>query len=84
MYLNLETLTWVATSRAIPDVIRKWWNADKAYIESQKVYLEGECIELLQRYLGYGKELLLKKGEESEEGDIHQRFLYCCAKEMVR
>ncbi|XP_072845050.2 major histocompatibility complex class I-related protein 1 [Pogona vitticeps] len=82
MYLNLETLTWVATSRAIPDVIRKWWNADKAYIESQKVYLEGECIELLQRYLGYGKELLLKKEppvvkvlRRSDSGD--QETLVC-------
>ncbi|XP_053158417.1 patr class I histocompatibility antigen, B-2 alpha chain-like isoform X2 [Hemicordylus capensis] len=55
-----ETLTWTATD--VPaQVTKRKWGAEFADNEYQKAYLEGACIEWLQKYLDYGKETLLRK-----------------------
>ncbi|XP_064408081.1 class I histocompatibility antigen, F10 alpha chain-like [Latimeria chalumnae] len=55
-----EKLTWVAAvDQAIPT--RDQWNADIAFILGTKEYLEGECIELLNKLLRYGSKTLEQK-----------------------
>ncbi|XP_061476646.1 major histocompatibility complex class I-related gene protein-like isoform X2 [Rhineura floridana] len=56
---DLETLTWTAVDTAAQATKRKW-DADSSHKISLKAYLEEICIEWLQRYLDYGKEVLLK------------------------
>nr|XP_060622661.1 H-2 class I histocompatibility antigen, Q9 alpha chain-like [Anolis sagrei ordinatus] len=54
-----ETLTWTAVDVPAQNTKRKW-DADFVYNQFKKVYLEETCIEWLQRYLNYGKEMLLR------------------------
>ncbi|KAK9405447.1 H-2 class I histocompatibility antigen Q9 alpha chain-like [Crotalus adamanteus] len=54
-----ETLTWVAPVPQAQTTQRKW-DADPAQNQYLKSYLEKECIEWLERYLFYGKEMLLR------------------------
>ncbi|XP_042311552.1 H-2 class I histocompatibility antigen, Q9 alpha chain-like isoform X1 [Sceloporus undulatus] len=57
--LDLETLTWTAAD--VPaQTTKKEWEAEPAIAESSKVYLEEDCIEWLQKFLDYGKEMLLR------------------------
>ncbi|XP_062825514.1 H-2 class I histocompatibility antigen, Q9 alpha chain [Anolis carolinensis] len=54
-----ETLTWTAAEVPAQNTKRKW-EADPAFAQSRKAYLEEICIEWLQRHLEYGKETLLR------------------------
>uniref|UniRef100_A0A8D2IR53 Ig-like domain-containing protein n=1 Tax=Varanus komodoensis TaxID=61221 RepID=A0A8D2IR53_VARKO len=62
-----ETLTWTAVD--VRAQLTKWnWEAKPNFAWKIKAYLEEECIERLQRYLGYGKEfLLLRRGVQPPE-----------------
>uniref|UniRef100_A0A8D2IRL9 Ig-like domain-containing protein n=1 Tax=Varanus komodoensis TaxID=61221 RepID=A0A8D2IRL9_VARKO len=60
-----ETLTWTAVD--VRAQLTKWnWEAKPNFAWKIKAYLEEECIERLQRYLGYGKEFLLLRREPPE------------------
>ncbi|XP_062978999.1 H-2 class I histocompatibility antigen, Q9 alpha chain-like isoform X2 [Elgaria multicarinata webbii] len=54
-----ETLTWTAADVPAQNTKRKW-EAERAFAQHEKAYLEEECIEWLRRYLDYGKETLLR------------------------
>ncbi|XP_025033111.1 class I histocompatibility antigen, F10 alpha chain-like, partial [Python bivittatus] len=56
---NKETLTWVAHNPQAQIAQRKW-DADSGRNQGTKAYLEEECIEWLEKYLSYGKEMLLR------------------------
>ncbi|XP_061476651.1 class I histocompatibility antigen, F10 alpha chain-like [Rhineura floridana] len=55
--LDKETLTWTA-AEAGAQVTKRSWDRDRARSRYWKASLEKECIEWLQRYLHYGKEVL--------------------------
>nr|XP_060615609.1 H-2 class I histocompatibility antigen, Q9 alpha chain-like [Anolis sagrei ordinatus] len=54
-----ETLTWTAADAAAQITKRKW-EAEPVIAQYKKAYLEETCIEWLQKYLEYGKEILLR------------------------
>ncbi|XP_025032989.1 class I histocompatibility antigen, F10 alpha chain-like, partial [Python bivittatus] len=54
-----ETLTWVAANPQ-GEITKKKWDAIPGYNQGWKIYLEEECIEWLEKYLSYGKEMLLR------------------------
>ncbi|XP_032998309.1 H-2 class I histocompatibility antigen, Q9 alpha chain-like isoform X2 [Lacerta agilis] len=54
-----DTLTWTAADMGA-QVTKAKWNANMAITQGNKHYLEGICIEWLQRHLDYGKETLLR------------------------
>ncbi|XP_058022398.1 H-2 class I histocompatibility antigen, Q9 alpha chain-like [Ahaetulla prasina] len=54
-----ETLTWVAPEPQAQITQRKW-DAIPGNNERHKFYLEEICIEWLEKYLFYGKEMLLR------------------------
>ncbi|XP_060541631.1 class I histocompatibility antigen, F10 alpha chain-like isoform X2 [Pantherophis guttatus] len=54
-----ETLTWVAPDPQAQITQRKW-DAVPGWNQGWKTYLEGECIEWLEKYLSYGNETLLR------------------------
>nr|ACD54833.1 MHC class I antigen [Conolophus subcristatus] len=54
-----ETLTWTAADGPAQITKRKW-DPNSALNQQWKAYLEAECIEWLERYLGYGKKTLLR------------------------
>ncbi|XP_062978980.1 major histocompatibility complex class I-related gene protein-like isoform X3 [Elgaria multicarinata webbii] len=54
-----ETLTWTAADVPAQNTKRKW-EADWAYTQYRKTYLEEDCIGWLQKFLDYGKETLLR------------------------
>ncbi|XP_064424770.1 class I histocompatibility antigen, F10 alpha chain-like [Latimeria chalumnae] len=55
-----EKLMWVAAvDQAIPT--RNQWNADTAYIQALKAYFEGQCNELLSKFIHYGNKTLEQK-----------------------
>ncbi|XP_048337621.1 class I histocompatibility antigen, F10 alpha chain-like isoform X2 [Sphaerodactylus townsendi] len=61
-YLSLdkETLTWTAAnSRA--QVTKRRWDADRVWTEGRRNFVEGRCVEWLQKYLDFGKDTLLRK-----------------------
>ncbi|XP_053149361.1 H-2 class I histocompatibility antigen, Q9 alpha chain-like, partial [Hemicordylus capensis] len=69
-----EILTWVvADIRA--QLTKRKWNADLQIAKRWKTYLEGTCIEWLQKYLDYGNETLLRK--ELKANDNGQETLFC-------
>nr|AAD08650.1 MHC class I alpha chain [Ictalurus punctatus] len=58
--LDLKTLTWIApTPQAL--ITKNKWDKDPGYNNQWKNYLEKECIEWLQKYVGYGRETLERK-----------------------
>nr|XP_060615602.1 H-2 class I histocompatibility antigen, Q9 alpha chain-like [Anolis sagrei ordinatus] len=57
--LDKETLTWTAADVPAQNTKRKW-ERETHEAQFQKAYLEGTCIEWLQRYLVYGQESLLR------------------------
>ncbi|XP_067321545.1 major histocompatibility complex class I-related gene protein-like [Anolis sagrei] len=57
--LDKETLTWTAADVPAQNTKRKW-EAERVIAQRHKAYLEETCIEWLQRYLEYGKEILLR------------------------
>ena len=58
--LNEDLRSWTAADTAAQITKRKWEAADNA--ESERNYLEGECVEGLRRYLEKGKDTLLRAG----------------------
>ncbi|KAL7986555.1 hypothetical protein Chor_011721 [Crotalus horridus] len=67
--LDKETLTWTAANwRA--QVTKRQWEADLVWTESRKNFLEGDCIEWLHKYLNYGKDSLLRKGDGAWDGVV--------------
>lgn len=62
--LDKETLTWTAAdSRA--QVTKRRWDADRVWTEGRRNFVDGRCMEWLQKYLEYGKETLLRRGEKT-------------------
>nr|AAG29241.1 MHC class I antigen [Ictalurus punctatus] len=58
--LDLKTLTYTAAkSQAL--ITKNKWDNDPDMTVSRKNYLEKECIEWLQKYVGYGRETLERK-----------------------
>ncbi|XP_050958081.1 class I histocompatibility antigen, F10 alpha chain-like, partial [Labeo rohita] len=55
-----STLTYTAAN---PEAVitKHKWEADRAYGEQWKGYLENTCIEWLKKYVGYGKDTLERK-----------------------
>ena len=60
--LDKETLTWTAACPKA-QITKEKWEKDPTLAQRRKAYLEEICIEWLQRYLDYGKERLLRRGE---------------------
>nr|ACD54830.1 MHC class I antigen [Amblyrhynchus cristatus] len=58
--LDKETLTWTAADVPAQNTKRKW-EAEPAFAQGYKAYLEETCIEWLERYLGYGNKTLLRR-----------------------
>ena len=58
--LNEDLRSWTAADTAAQISKRKWEEAGAA--ESERNYLEGECVEWLRRYLETGKDTLLRAG----------------------
>ncbi len=59
--LDMSSFTWTAAKdQAVPTKVK--WDSTRAQANSAKVYLENECIEWLQKYVGYGKDTLERKG----------------------
>ncbi|XP_058024339.1 major histocompatibility complex class I-related gene protein-like [Ahaetulla prasina] len=52
-----ETLRWVA-AQAQAQKVKEKWDEDPGWTKKMKIYLEKTCIEWLQRYLFYKKEVL--------------------------
>uniref|UniRef100_A0A8C6VBQ9 MHC class I-like antigen recognition-like domain-containing protein n=1 Tax=Naja naja TaxID=35670 RepID=A0A8C6VBQ9_NAJNA len=60
--LDQKTLTWTAVDiRA--QVIKRRWEAQPFIAQNRNIFLEKECIELLQKCMVYGKDYLLRKGK---------------------
>uniref|UniRef100_A0A8C6VAL5 Ig-like domain-containing protein n=1 Tax=Naja naja TaxID=35670 RepID=A0A8C6VAL5_NAJNA len=58
--LDQKTLTWTAVDiRA--QVIKRRWEAQPFIAQNRNIFLEKECIELLQKCMVYGKDYLLRK-----------------------
>ncbi|XP_016117577.1 BOLA class I histocompatibility antigen, alpha chain BL3-7-like isoform X2 [Sinocyclocheilus grahami] len=55
-----STLTWTAAKDQAM-ITKHKWDADKAFGEYNKGYLENTCIEWLQKYVSYGKDTLERK-----------------------
>ncbi|XP_067321541.1 class I histocompatibility antigen, F10 alpha chain-like isoform X1 [Anolis sagrei] len=68
-----ETLTWTAADVPAQNTKRKW-DADSVDNQFKKAYLEETCIEWLQRYLNYGKEMLLRT--EAPEVKVKRKLTY--------
>ncbi|XP_060094448.1 class I histocompatibility antigen, F10 alpha chain-like [Heteronotia binoei] len=75
--LDRHTLTWTARVPQAQEIKRRWEGKTHA-AQHANAYLEEECVEWLGRYLGYGKESLLrteapmtrvtcKKGHDGQE-----------------
>ncbi|XP_058522609.1 H-2 class I histocompatibility antigen, Q9 alpha chain-like isoform X38 [Ochotona princeps] len=58
--LNEDLLTWTAADTAA-QISKRKWEAD-GDAEDFRAYLEGECLELLTRFLELGKETLQRTG----------------------
>ncbi|XP_066471732.1 major histocompatibility complex class I-related gene protein-like [Tiliqua scincoides] len=58
--LDKETLTWVA-AEAKDQAAKEQWDSDFALKQNSKFFVEETCIEWLQQYLRYGKEVLLRR-----------------------
>ncbi|XP_038226865.1 H-2 class I histocompatibility antigen, Q9 alpha chain-like isoform X2 [Dermochelys coriacea] len=58
--LDKDQETWVAADDKAQITKRKW-DADRSFTQRQRAYLEGTCIEWLEKYLEYGKETLQRR-----------------------
>ncbi|KAL8213623.1 UNVERIFIED_CONTAM: hypothetical protein K2H54_067520 [Gekko kuhli] len=59
--LDRETITWTAPVPQAQETKRRW-EGEAHEAQRWKSYLEGSCVEWLQRYLGYGNETLQRTG----------------------
>ncbi|XP_016311424.1 class I histocompatibility antigen, F10 alpha chain-like [Sinocyclocheilus anshuiensis] len=56
-----NTLTFTAANpQAV--ITKNKWESTRAEANVYKAYLDNECIEWLQKYVGYGKDTLERKG----------------------
>lgn len=62
-----QTLTWIAAD-AEAQVTKRMWDVDLAFNQRKKFYLEDICLVWLQKYLEYGKETLLRTGQDGGGG----------------
>ncbi|XP_053336788.1 BOLA class I histocompatibility antigen, alpha chain BL3-7-like [Clarias gariepinus] len=68
--LDLETLTWIATTpQAL--ITKNKWESDTEYNNHLKNYLEKECIDWLKRYLSYRNKNL--QGKVVPEVSVFQK-----------
>ena len=58
--LNEDLRSWTAADTAAQITKRKWEAADEA--EGERSYLQGTCVEWLQKYLEMGKDTLQRAG----------------------
>ncbi|XP_068929503.1 BOLA class I histocompatibility antigen, alpha chain BL3-7-like [Petaurus breviceps papuanus] len=84
--LDLETLSWTAAVQSALNSKHKW-EAEQGIAERQKVYLNTKCIWWLQKYLEYGKEMLLRTEPPSVQVTRHaspngEVILRCRAQEF--
>lgn len=61
--MDQETLTWIAWD-VHAQVTKRRWENERLITQIKNHCLEKKCIELLQKCVTYGKESLLRKGEE--------------------
>nr|XP_020634240.1 H-2 class I histocompatibility antigen, Q9 alpha chain-like [Pogona vitticeps] len=76
-----ETLTWTAADSKA-QITKERWEKEPARAQRWKAYLEGECLEELQRFLDYGKESLRRRDPPvgkvtREEGYDGRETLVC-------
>ncbi|KAK6470091.1 H-2 class I histocompatibility antigen, partial [Huso huso] len=65
-----DSLTWTApVQQAV--ITKHKWDADRAWGQQTKAYLETECIEWLQKYIQYGRETLERRVPPAVT--LHQR-----------
>ncbi|KAF7235134.1 hypothetical protein EYD10_18020 [Varanus komodoensis] len=81
--LDKDTLTWTAAS-PMAHVFKRKRDADLAYSQHLKVYLEEECVEWLRTFVAYGKEALMAREPPvvrlaRQQGHSHQETLVCRA-----
>ncbi|XP_067424002.1 class I histocompatibility antigen, F10 alpha chain-like, partial [Emydura macquarii macquarii] len=55
--LDEERETWVAADDGA-QITKRNWDADRSIAQGYRAYLEGTCIEWLEKYLAYGQETL--------------------------
>nr|XP_058141455.1 saoe class I histocompatibility antigen, A alpha chain-like isoform X2 [Dasypus novemcinctus] len=67
--LNEDLRSWTAADTAAQITRRKWEEAGNA--EHSRAYLEGRCVEYLQRYLESGKETLLRTDPPRAHVTLH-------------
>ncbi|XP_060094438.1 H-2 class I histocompatibility antigen, Q9 alpha chain-like [Heteronotia binoei] len=79
--LDRETLTWTAR---VPQALetKRRWEAETYWAQRFNDYLEGECMESLQKYLAYGKEALQRREAPvwrvtRKKGHDGQETLFC-------
>ncbi|XP_067424001.1 class I histocompatibility antigen, Gogo-B*0201 alpha chain-like [Emydura macquarii macquarii] len=58
--LDKERETWVAADDAA-QISKRNWDADRSFTRGWRAYLEGTCIEWLEKYLAYGQETLQRR-----------------------
>ncbi|XP_075117033.1 class I histocompatibility antigen, F10 alpha chain-like [Leptodactylus fuscus] len=56
MYLDIQTATFIPTMAEAQITTQRWNRADIRRGERYKNYLENRCIEVLKRYIEYGRE----------------------------
>ncbi|KAI4873629.1 hypothetical protein NFI96_022546, partial [Prochilodus magdalenae] len=58
--LDASSYTWIAAN-AKAVITKQRWDPDEGYRAAKKAYLENECIEWLEKYVGYGRSTLERK-----------------------
>ncbi|XP_074873770.1 class I histocompatibility antigen, F10 alpha chain-like [Carettochelys insculpta] len=61
-----RTKSWTAAANQA-EITKRKWDADTAFGDSRKQYLEQTCIEWLEKYLAYGRETLQQKKRPSAQ-----------------
>ncbi|XP_065804197.1 major histocompatibility complex class I-related gene protein-like isoform X2 [Labrus bergylta] len=57
--LDTKTMTWVAPQQQAVAIKQKWDN-NKAQLEYLKNYFNNECLDLLKKYVNYGRSSLMR------------------------
>ncbi|XP_065804184.1 major histocompatibility complex class I-related gene protein-like isoform X5 [Labrus bergylta] len=57
--LDLKTMTWVAAQQQAVATKQRWDN-NKAQLEYLKIYFNKECVDLLKKYVNYGRSSLMR------------------------
>lgn len=68
---DTRTHTWVASSKEA-EITKGKMEADSHLSQQQRDYLERKCVEWLQKYLDYGKEMLQRRGEGGREPPLQR------------